>query len=408
MRFSLLSTLLVLSTFCFGQGEFTTNYNANGNTGFGGAIGGATLAITDKQDSIVFTLTKGTGAASFFDSVLVFYLQVPDNILLTNISSTTTLPGDTDPYKAAVAGLNTDVDQRAVLNFPTDFHPNGAIAMDKNGGKVFFFVFGNLVEKLAFTIDPSGTNSAPVYRVAASKAGIGITGNPAFKFVATYVGPGGSRSNESFGDPFTGFTRMARTASYNPHTITNYFIFASTLPVKLTDFKAAKEKDGVNLSWSVAQESGINNYDVQRSGNGINFKSIKTMTARNASAPSSYSVKDVLPNTTGAYYRLAITENDKTQYSKVVYVSGDKTKGSLVASLQSANAITIALNGIAAGKYKLSVLNNVGQIVHEASLQHDGANASQQLNLQSNLSRGIYRVVLQSATDKFVASILVQ
>lgn len=406
MRNFLLLTSLFFSAIVFGQGRFTQSYNGNGNTGFGGAIGEGTLSITDTPDSLIFTLQKGTGA---FDSVLVIYLQGSDNPFLMNLSSNSSLPGDTDPYKAAIAGLNTTVGQRSVLNFPSTFMPNLAVAVDKNGGKLYAIsIAGTLIDRGTFTTVPSGDASAPEFVVGAKKSDLGVSANPAFKFLGTYVGPFGSRSNEAFGDEFTGFTRTARTASYSSYSVTTFNIFASTLPVKLTSFKAAKEKDGVNISWSVAQETGIDSYDVQRAANGTAFNTIQTVKARNASGPTTYNVKDANPAVGSNQYRLAIRENGSYRYSDIVYIGADKGKGSFAANYRPGNVLTLSLNGITAGAYNVLVVNSTGQLVQSFTLQHTGSNTTETRTLQGNLSKGIYRVVLQSATEKHTAAIIVQ
>lgn len=409
MRKILLLACLFVSMATFGQGRFTQSYNGNEKSSFGGAIGGGMLSVTDTPDSLIFSLHKGAGP---FDSILVIYLDVVDNTgASTHIASTSELPGYTDPYQVAISGATTTAGQRAVLNFPSGFHPNAAVALNNQGGIVYYFVnFGItfLFKGASFDITPSGTSSAADYTVGAKKADLKIGANPTFKFLATYIGPNASRSDEAFGDPFTNYERVARTASYNTYNVTNFLSFASTLPVKLTDFKAAKERDGVNLTWSVAQESGIEAYEIQRSGNGIQFSTIKTVGARNATASVSYTIKDGAPNATGSYYRLAVRENGKYEYSKVVYIGGNKGKGSLVVNYQSGNGLRLTLNDVAAGTYRLSVVNNSGQVLHTATLQHNGSNGNEQLNLQSGLAKGIYRVVLQSPNEKYTAAILVQ
>lgn len=402
MKHLLLFLFLLVSSFGFSQ--ITRTYNANGNSGFGGAVGGGSLAITDSDDSLSFSFNRGPG---LFDSVLVFYIDGESG----GISSTSNLPGSANPYQAAVAGLNTVMGQRAVLNFPTEFEPEMAVAFDNVGGQIFFFAdLGSGVvmqEGATFTITPSGTNNAPTYTHTAAKSSLGYVGATNFKFVGTYIGHYASRSNEAFGDPFTNYMRLGRTSIYAPYTITNFFTFSSTLPVKLTGFNAAKEGNAVNINWSVAEESNISSYEVQRSGNGINFQTIGTVAARNEPGARTYRLKDNAPLAAGSYYRLAIVENGKKEYSKIFYINNSGGKSSFVASSQYKGNLTLTMNGIQAGTYQLSLINGTGQVMQSMSLQHDGNNGSKQIQL-STLQTGIYRVVLQSSKEKYVASILIR
>lgn len=410
MRNLLLLTFLFFSTAVFGQGRYTQSYNGNGKSGFDGSVGGGKLSVTDTPDSLIFTLEKGSGP---FDSVLVLYLDVVvSNPFSYHALSTSDFNGYTDKYKAAAVGATTTAGQNAVLNFPSDFHPNVAVAFDNEGGQVFNFanILGNITvnDGATFTVAPSGTNSAPVYTVGESKTKLGVTGNVSFKFIGTYIGPNASRSNEGFAESFATYTRTARTASYNPWNVTAFFGFASTLPVKLTNFKAAKEKDGVNISWSVAQETGIEAYEVQRSVNGTQFITLQTVKARNGSGPATYSVKDANPAAGGNHYRLTIQENGARRFSDIVHIGADRGKSSFAANYRPGNVLTLSLNGIDAGAYNVLLVNSSGQLVHAFPLQHNGSNTTETRNLQGDLSKGIYRVVLQSAGEKHTAAILVQ
>lgn len=410
MRNLLLLASLFFSAIVFGQGRYTQSYNGNGNTGFGGAVGGGKLSVTDTPDSLIFTFERGAGP---FDSLVVLYLDADvDNTSSYHATSTSEFAGSTDKYEAAAVGATTTDGQRAVLNFGNGFNPNVAVAFDNAGGGVFNFAkIGPLVfvsPGTTFSVVPSGTNSAAVYTVGESKTKLGITGNVSFNFIGTYIGENASRSNEGFGEGFVNYSRTARTASYNSWNVTTFFTFASTLPVKLTNFKAAKEKDGVNISWSVAQETGIDSYEVQRAANSTQFTTIQSVKARNSSASTTYSVKDANPSAGGNQYRLAIRENGRYQYSNVVYIGADKGKSSFAANYRPGNVFTLSLNGVNAGAYNVLVVSSTGQLVQSFTLQHNGSNTTETRTLGGNLSKGIYRVVLQSASEKLTAAILVQ
>src|SRR4051812_17944599 len=54
---------------------FAVNYSGNGNNGFGGAIGGSNLSITDSAGALHFTLTLGAAATSMSGNDLVLYVD---------------------------------------------------------------------------------------------------------------------------------------------------------------------------------------------------------------------------------------------------------------------------------------------------------------------------------------------
>ncbi len=157
MKTMLLSIFLLSALTGFSQ--TVINYDGNGKEQFGGAIGRGKLTIKETPDSVYFTLTRGPG---LFDSLLVFYLDAQAG----GISSTASLSGGSDKYLAAAAG-EKPATGRATLNFPANFLPDGAIAFDKDGGKFFAFLslgpYTIIQEVKTFTVEPSGTNSAPTY-----------------------------------------------------------------------------------------------------------------------------------------------------------------------------------------------------------------------------------------------------
>ena len=404
MKTFLCSLLLICAYSGFGQ--TVINYDGNGNDQFGGAIGKGKLSIRETIDSVSFKLIRGPG---LFDSLIVFYIDAQSG----GISTTSGLTGSsTNKYLAAAAGHNPATG-RAVVNFPADFHPDGAIAFDKDGGKFYYFVsfFGVTLiqEGASFTIEPSGTNSAPEYTQKISKAELGLSGNLNFKFVGNYIGQSASRSNEAFGDPFTNYSRNAVVASYNPYTTTSYFTFASSvLPVKLIEFKAAKGGNSVSLVWSVAQESNIDNYQVQRSGDGINFSNIATVKAKNSPLVTSYILSDRTPAKGTNYYRLQINERSEKTYSKIVSIPFDGKTRQFSAFVNSNKVINVAINELDPNTYNLSVINSNGQRVVGRRLLYDGSMRYLQVEMPQNTAKGIYHVVLQSALVKLNTNVFIQ
>ena len=397
---------IFLLTALSGFNQTIRNYDGNLKDQFGGAIGNGKLSIKETVDSVSFILTKGPG---LFDSLIVFYIDAQSG----GINSTSSLSGSsTDRYLAATAGHHPQKG-RSILNFPPDFLPDGAITFDKDGGKFFYFIniYGVTLiqEGTNFTIEPSGTNSAPQYTQKIAKADIGLSGSLNFKFVGNYIGQSASRSNEAFGDPFNNYSRNASAASYNPYTIASYFTFPNNvLPVKLTDFKAAKTGNGVNLAWSVAQESNIDDYQLQRSNDGISFSNIATVKAKNSPVASSYAINDRLPLKGANYYRLLINEKGEKTYSRVITLQFDGSTRQFSAFVNSNKVITVAVSAIQAGTYGLSLINSNGQVVVSKNILIDGTAQNLQLEMPQHVTKGIYHVVLQSRLVKLNTNILVQ
>jgi len=104
-------------------------------------------------------------------------------------------------------------------------------------------------------------------------------------------------------------------------TITIYFTDLSTLPVSLVNFSAKKNNGSINIDWTTDNESGMSNYEVQRSSDGRNFSNIQSVQSKNSASRTSYSATDGKPLNGIGYYRLKMVEVDgSSTYSKIVAV----------------------------------------------------------------------------------------
>lgn len=312
-----------------------------------------------------------------------------------------------DPLHRAISGINTDSTQRATLTFGEGFTPDYAIALDAGFAGVY-----ELMDSMDHTyiasgnLTPVGNASSPTFSFSISKLDIGITGELAFNFLGTYISETGYRAAEAIGDSMAGFSQ-----GWNPYTTVSYNTYTgSSLPVKLSDFRAAGERNNVILNWSVAQEFGIDNYQIQRSGDGVRFETIQTVVARNQSTlQQRYTVTDAKPLSGLNYYRLAINENGKQTLSKVLTVKvGQVTTDLAVYYAPGSSKLNIRLTGAGTGEYALSLISNAGQLIQSTNLSIDGSEVNKAISLKSGLAKGIYRLVLTNNTSKISKAFIVQ
>lgn len=114
-------------------------------------------------------------------------------------------------------------------------------------------------------------------------------------------------NNEAFGGSFA-----------KPYSIrANVRLTQFPLPVRLLSFEGRKTTRGNQLDWAVTEQLNIQRYTVERSGNGINFAAVGSVTA-NAFADYRYDFTDISPLAGSNYYRLAIVENGQTTYSNTI------------------------------------------------------------------------------------------
>ncbi|MFL5738715.1 MAG: T9SS type A sorting domain-containing protein [Flavisolibacter sp.] len=151
--------------------------------------------------------------------------------------------------------------------------------------------------------------------------------DPSFTRNNCYVGhyDGSAWNSVSNGNPAAAganpgtYQKTARNVStFSPFSV---FSGGTILPVHLLTFDAHKQGNGVKLSWKVDNESQLNSYDVERSGNGISFSRISTVKAVNAAAAHGYDVMDSKPLAGADYYRLRQLNSDGSySFSKIVKV----------------------------------------------------------------------------------------
>jgi len=85
----------------------------------------------------------------------------------------------------------------------------------------------------------------------------------------------------------------------------------SAVPVKLISFTGVRNHDKNILEWVVVNEININQYQIQRSIDGINFFKINNAPARNNyTIVNTYRYTDNLQNTGTNYYRILVDERN--------------------------------------------------------------------------------------------------
>lgn len=93
------------------------------------------------------------------------------------------------------------------------------------------------------------------------------------------------------------------------------------LPVNFIDFTAAPGSGENILQWTTSGEKNIQFFQIQRSSDGINFKTIETIKANNLSAGSSYLFRDKTPLSSANYYQIvAVDINSHPELSHIVKV----------------------------------------------------------------------------------------
>lgn len=170
------------------------SYTGNGNSNFGGTVGGSSLNLSDDGTTLTFAFTRG---GSTLDNIVVIYIDSKTG----GFSDTSTLQDAQDGGRRATSSYTGT--QGTLVTFPSGFEADYAVTFANNFAVGFELVAGgnnshNVVGSAA--ISPSGNNAATTHNVTINWADLGISATDNFKFIVTYISDSGFMSDEVIGD----------------------------------------------------------------------------------------------------------------------------------------------------------------------------------------------------------------
>jgi hypothetical protein len=200
------------------------------------------------------------------------------------------------------------------------------------------------------------------------------------------------------GSNFAGFvTNDPDTGPANDPTITLLNLFP--LPVSLYELKAAPKSGGISVDWIAGNESDMVRYEVEKSADGRSFNKIGEVAALNNASSTNYAFFDRQPFNGSNFYRLKMIEvSTAFKYSIIVRVdlNGNNRNITLYPNPVTQNNITLQLNNLDRGRYRLLFYNTAGQLVYEKDMVHDGGSSSHNLSLPTQMKPGIYSAELKN------------
>jgi unsaturated rhamnogalacturonyl hydrolase len=209
----------------------------------------------------------------------------------------------------------------------------------------------------------------------------------------------------------------APSGTQNPHGYAAILMAASamefplhTLPVKFGYFTAKRIGNDVLLKWNNTDvDQGVDFYEVQRSGNGINYAVVQKIKSDGGGV---YQWKDNNVPGTVAYYRIRAVDLDgKVYHSKIQIVRLNTVQPDMVISPNpvTEGVIKIRFENIQPSQYKLRIVNNSGKTISIKNIQvtGDGSNI-QSVALPSSIRKGVYFVRLEAEGIIVTKSILVE
>src|SRR6185437_11679667 len=167
----------------------------------------------------------------------------------------------------------------------------------------------------------------------------------------------------------------------------------NALPLTITSVSASAKNSENIIQWNVENESGIQQYEVEKSTDGSNFNQIAIVAANNKGA-SNYNSIDADLNSGTNYYRIKIISVDgKASYTQIVKVINAGAAGSISVFPNPIKdgVIHLHLNNQPSGVYKIKLYNSAGQVLISKNITHTDGSSEEEVRCD-NLPKGIYQL----------------
>ena len=182
------------------------------------------------------------------------------------------------------------------------------------------------------------------------------------------------------------------------------------LPLTLVDFTVTKQNNNsALLNWQTTNEINTSYFNIQRSTDGSNFKTVGKVNAKaSAGAINNYVYQDDITQMQAgkAYYRLQMTDIDaRFTYSNVRYISIDKNGVNIVLFPNPAhNYFIVRNNNVNLSNAMLTVKDVTGRLFITRHLNND---PEQNINI-SPLAKGVYIINIYSSGYNHSEELIVQ
>jgi hypothetical protein len=215
----------------------------------------------------------------------------------------------------------------------------------------------------------------------------------------------------SIGGSATGSALATGNVTSNSVTAFNtYFTFGSVsyvLPLQIISFTAGRTNDITKLNWTISNELNVNNYELQRSDDGINFYTIYLHNPYNRNSTEFYNHTDNKTLKGTAYYRLKVNSlGMQARYSNIVSVSaGDTGKALYVITNPVDSDIDLYADAGVKGTYNYTIATTTGQIMQRGQLEikHTGIYS---IPLKPLFIPGAYILIVQNEMNRLQKTII--
>ena len=199
--------------------------------------------------------------------------------------------------------------------------------------------------------------------------------------------------------------KLVVAATYGRGLFTSRIFNPNPLPVTLASFTGARTAEGVGLRWQTASEHNAQRFEVERSGNAVDYVRLSSVAAAgNSTSARAYAYTDKAAGAGTSYYRLRQVDFDgATAYSPVVVVQGQSNPGGqeLLASAYPNpfhTQLTLKLGQAPAGEVSVSLIDVQGRRVYATAQRAEARTLA--LALPGTLAPGNYLLTVTADGQK--------
>lgn len=189
------------------------------------------------------------------------------------------------------------------------------------------------------------------------------------------------------------FSSNADSASISPSRFKIIFSPIASLPISFLSISTETSGRGIGVRWVTTMDTRCDNFQVERSANGVTFVRQCTIAVTNSN--TSYQWNDNYPLTGINFYRIkASYNNQQAVFSKIVNgATSGITKTISVKHFNTAPYMIIKLN-MPPGFYRISIYNNLAQNIFHDNYKHQ---ENDEIVLPTgHLPKGMYHIKVES------------
>jgi hypothetical protein len=183
-----------------------------------------------------------------------------------------------------------------------------------------------------------------------------------------------------------------------------FIVFSNSTPLDLNELKLSGKRVGqaIEVNWQLTTENNIAGYQVERSGDGMEFTRIGSLVS---SGKSNYSSLDEQPLQDLNYYRIGCaTARGNVLYSKTLIVKGGQALSmiSLHPNPVSGNTVQVKINGIEQSGYTITITDMRGLNMYSGDVPERGSSNDHIIDV-GGWGSGIYMVTVLNSAGEIVS-----